>query len=136
MNTTLVTAGLIAIKDKQLLLAFSTNKQAFYLPGGKTDPGESTREAVIREVLEELNVDLSSQHLQLYSHITAPAFGEQAGIIMEQDCYISQLPKDPVPSAEIGELKYFNTETYRLQPRQVPGVVQVMKQLKQDGLID
>jgi hypothetical protein len=31
----LQTAGLVVIKNRKLLLAFSKNKQAFYLPGAK-----------------------------------------------------------------------------------------------------
>jgi ADP-ribose pyrophosphatase YjhB (NUDIX family) len=38
----LSTAGLILIKDKKLLLAFSKNKKAWYLPGGKVDTNESS----------------------------------------------------------------------------------------------
>src|SRR5204863_278305 len=37
MITSLPCAGLIYIEDKKLLLAFSKNKQCFYLPGGKLD---------------------------------------------------------------------------------------------------
>lgn len=36
----LPTAGLIVIKDNKLLLAYSNNKKAWYLPGGKIDLGE------------------------------------------------------------------------------------------------
>lgn len=133
---TLTTAGLIVIKDRKLLLAFSKNKQAFYLPGGKADQGESTENALRREVREELNVALDPEKVQFYTHITAPAFGELDGIIMEQDCFLYDLHQQPTPSAEIGDLRYFNTHTYGDQPQQVPGVVMVMHQLQADGLID
>lgn len=133
---TLTTAGLIVIKDRKLLLAFSNNKQAFYLPGGKADQGESTETALQREVREELNVALDPEKVRFYTHITAPAFGELNGIIMEQDCFLYDLHQQPTPSAEIGDLRYFNTHTYRDQPQQVPGVVMVMHQLQADGLID
>ena len=133
---TLTTAGLIVIKDRKLLLAFSNNKQAFYLPGGKADQGESTENALRREVREELNVALDPEKVQFYTHITAPAFGELDGIIMEQDCFLYDLHQQPTPSAEIGDLRYFSTHTYRDQPQQVPGVVMVMHQLQADGLID
>src|SRR5438552_17864455 len=88
----LVTAGLIVLNHRQLLLAYSNNKQAFYLPGGNADKGETTYQALIREIREELNVNLAPHDLEFYSHITAPAFGEKAGIIMEQDCFIAKLP--------------------------------------------
>lgn len=132
----LITAGLIVIKERRLLLAFSNNKQAFYLPGGKADKGETTQEALIREIREELNITLDQKDLEFYSHITAPAFGEDAGIVMEQDCYRCELSEEPNPSAEIGELRYFDTQSYKEQPKQAPGAIQVMKQLLEDGFID
>jgi 8-oxo-dGTP pyrophosphatase MutT (NUDIX family) len=133
---TLTTAGLIAIKDRKLLLAFSNNKQAFYLPGGKADPEESTETALRREVSEELNITLDPEKIRFYTHITAPAYGEPDGITMEQDCFLCDLHDEPTPAAEIGVLRYFTIRTYGDEPKQVPGVVMVMHQLHSDGLID
>jgi 8-oxo-dGTP pyrophosphatase MutT (NUDIX family) len=132
----LTTAGLIAIKDRKILLAFSNNKQAFYLPGGKADEGESTENALLREISEELNITLDPEKIRFYTHVTAPAFGELNGIVMEQDCFLCDLHEQPTPAAEIGDLRYFNTHSYKDQPKQVPGVVMVMHQLRTDGLID
>ena len=50
------------IKNRKLLLAFSKNKKAWYLPGGKMDDGENTRSALIREIKEELNVHVNRSH--------------------------------------------------------------------------
>lgn len=132
----LTTAGLVVIKNRKLLLAFSKNKQAYYLPGGKTDPGETTVSALIREVKEELNIQLNEKELAFYMHVTAPAFGEANGIIMEQDCFLHDLQQTPHPNAEIGSVRFFDIAGYRLEPAQVPGVIMVMEQLKKDKLID
>jgi 8-oxo-dGTP diphosphatase len=40
----------LRIKDKQVLGARSKGKDAYYIPGGKREPGESDEEALIREV--------------------------------------------------------------------------------------
>ena len=133
---TLTTAGLVVVKDRKLLLAFSNNKKAFYLPGGKADEGETTEAALHREISEELNVTLDPGKVRFYTHITAPAFGEQNGIIMQQDCFLYDLQEQPRPAAEIGDLRYFDTRTYREQPHQAPGVVMIMHQLQADNLID
>jgi 8-oxo-dGTP pyrophosphatase MutT (NUDIX family) len=133
---TLITAGLIVVKDRKLLLAFSNNKQAYYLPGGKTDVGETTKDTLLREIREELNVSLEAAQLQFYTHISAHAFGERWGTIMEQDCYFGHLPSLPQPSAEIAALDWFDTAAYRAQRRRASGVVMVMQQLRRDGLID
>ncbi|MBS1567689.1 MAG: NUDIX domain-containing protein [Bacteroidetes bacterium] len=130
------TAGLVVIKDKKLLLAYSNNKQAFYLPGGKVDKGETAPQALIREIMEELNIVLEEERLQYYTHITAPAYGENKGIIMEQDCYRYELEETPSPNAEIGSVEYFDSRSYPSQPAQVPGVIMILEQLKRDGLVN
>jgi len=130
------TAGLVVIKNRKLLLAFSNNKQAFYLPGGKIDAAETAVEGLIREIREELNVELNESGLQYYTHITAPAFGEKTGIIMEQDCFLYDLQETPEPNAEIGVLEYFDIAAYSLQPQQVPGVVMILEKLKKENKID
>src|SRR5271167_3898231 len=131
----LITAGLVVIKNRKLLLAFSKNKKAWYLPGGKIDEEESTLAALIREIKEELNILLKNEELKFYTHISAPAFGEYPEIIMEQDCFFHDLLLTPIPNVEIKSLKYFDRDSYRSET-QVPGVVLLMKKLREDDLID
>ncbi|SHF38825.1 ADP-ribose pyrophosphatase YjhB, NUDIX family [Pedobacter caeni] len=138
MNTEIVklhTAGLVVLKDQKLLLAFSGNKKAWYLPGGKIDAGETSVEAIIREVKEELNLELNREKLVLYHHITAPAYGEHTHIQMEQDCFFYDLTEEIVPSNEIDEVAYFDLQTYLQEPAQVPGVLMLFQSLERDGLI-
>lgn len=133
---TLITAGLVIVKKRKLLLAFSKNKKAWYLPSGKTEHNESTSAALIREIKEELNIDLGPDALSYYMHVSAPAFGEKNNIIMEQDCFLYELSHNPKPSAEIEAFKYFDTVDYSFEPSQVPGVIILMNQLKKDNLIN
>lgn len=130
------TAGLLVIKDRKLLLAFSTNKQCFYLPGGKVDDGETPAAALCREIDEELNTVISVNDLQFYTHITAPAYGELEGVIMEQDCFFTTAAVQPVAAAEIGALHYFTLEEYLQQPVTAPGAIMILKQLKADNYTD
>src|ERR1700734_1753721 len=101
---TLITAGLVVVKERKLLLAFSNNKKAFYLPGGKTDQGENTAEALVREMSEELNVSLDPGALRFYMHVEALAYGEKEDILMKRDCFRTELPVTPRPATEIGDL--------------------------------
>lgn len=132
----LPTAGLLIIKDRKLLLAYSKNKKCFYLPGGKIDDNETAIEGLCREIEEELNLSLNKNDLSYYTHISAPAYGEMNGVIMEQDCFLLKKDVEPIASAEIGELKYFSLEEYLLQPNTAPGAVRVLEILKKDKLID
>lgn len=127
--------GLIVVKDRKLLLAFSKNKGAWYLPGGKTDAGETPVAALQREVREELNMDLAAHTLKWYYHITAPAFGEK-DLLMKQNCFLHELEQTPRPSAEIAAVRFFDLETYKKEEHQVHGVLLAFEKLQQDGLVD
>ena len=132
----LKTVGLLSIKDRKLLLAYSRNKQCFYLPGGKIDVDETALSSLRREIMEELNIVLEEADLEFYTHISAPAYGEEAGIQMEQDCFLVLRPIEPIPSAEISSLQYFTLQDYLLEPRQAPGAIMILEILKEKGEID
>ncbi|WP_343744909.1 NUDIX domain-containing protein [Chitinophaga sp.] len=127
--------GLIVVENRELMLAFSKNKNAWYLPGGKVDAGETPLQAMQREIREELNMDLPADSLQWYYHITAPAFGEN-NVEMRQNCFLHQLRQTPQPSAEIGAVRFFSLESYRKEQHQVRGVLLAFEKLQQDGLVD
>ena len=132
----LPTAGLLIIQNRKLLLAYSRNKKCFYLPGGKIDKGETAASALCREIAEEMNVAIDEHELKYHTHITAPAYGEETGIIMEQDCFFLHRSITPRASAEIGELKYFSLKDYLSETNRAPGAVMILEQLQKDGLID
>jgi len=132
----LPTVGLLIIQNRKLLLAYSSNKKCFYLPGGKIDEGETAASALCREISEEMNVVIDEHELKYHTHITASAYGEENGIIMEQDCFLLHRIITPRASAEIGELKYFSLSDYLLETNRAPGAVMILERLQKEGLID
>lgn len=132
----LPTVGLLMIQNRKLLLAYSRNKKCFYLPGGKIDEGETAAMALCREIAEEMNITIDQDELKYHTHITAPAYGEEDGIIMEQDCFFLHRSIVPQASAEIGELKYFSLDDYLSEPNRAPGAVMILERLQLEGLID
>jgi 8-oxo-dGTP pyrophosphatase MutT (NUDIX family) len=134
--TLLPCAGLLHIENKKLLLAFSSKKQCFYLPGGKIDANETATAALCREVMEEMNVVISESDLEFYTHISAPAYGEKEGVLMEQDCFMLHKKISPIPSAEVELLQYFSVEAYKIQLNQAPGAIMILEQLQKAGLIN
>lgn len=129
----LKTAGLIVVKGNKLLLAFSKNKNAWYLPGGKVDAGETSLQSIQREIEEELNVKIDISLLKYYCQITAPAYGEESHIIMLQDWY--ELKQEISPGNEIGAAKYFDRDSYAQEAIQVAGVLEVFERLATDKII-
>jgi len=132
----LQTAGLVVVKENKLLLAYSKNKNAWYLPGGKVDAGETSKTALKREIEEELNFTLNPEELKYYCHINAPAYGENRNIIMEQDCFLYTLTEEVQPSNEIGGVKFFDYETYLSEPAQVVGVIEIFDRLHEDKILN
>jgi len=127
------TAGLLVVKANQLLLAFSKNKKAWYLPGGKTDQPETSLESLIREVEEELGVRLTEKDVRYYYHISAPAYGEAGQTMMEQDCFLGPCDRPYQAQNEIGAIRYFSYADYKAQTPIVPGVIQAFEKLISDG---
>jgi len=130
------TAGLVTLQDRKLLLAYSKRKQAFYLPGGKLDEGEDAVTALTREIKEELSIAVLPDELVFYCHISAPAYGEQPPVIMEQDCFLYTLKSVPVVNAEIEEIGFFSYGEFRNELIQVPGVELLFRQLVIDDKVD
>lgn len=122
------------LHNNRLLLTFSKNKKAWYLPGGKLDKNESSLEALVREIKEELSLELNSKELTFYTHISAPAYGED-NLQMEQDCFLYDLKTEIKPTNEIEAIKYFSFDEYKKEEIQVIGVLQVFEQLNKDRLI-
>jgi NAD+ diphosphatase len=63
INSSAAVAALIFNKEGKLLLtrrAFDPDKGKYDLPGGFVDPGESAEEALIRELKEELGIEVKS----------------------------------------------------------------------------
>lgn len=120
------TAGLVVIQEHKLLLAYSNNKKAWYLPGGKIDKGEDSKTALIREIEEELSLVLDPKRLSFLHHVIAPAYGEKLNIMMQQDCYSYELNDEKIEATnEIGAVRYFSLEEYKKEEIQVPGVLMV-----------
>ncbi len=131
----LPTAGLLVIENNKLLLTFNKNKKAWYLPGGKIDEGENSKSALIREIKEELSLDLVKEDLNFYCHITAEAYGE-LNLLMEQDCFLYDLNEEIIPTNEIEAYNYFTFEEYLQEEIQVIGVIKVFDKLTKDHLLN
>lgn len=131
----LYTAGLIIVKENKLLLAYSKNKKAWYLPGGKLDKGETSLQAIKREISEELSIDLEDNRLKFYIRVNVPAYGERKGVMMVQDCYLYELVEEIKPGKEIGSVKFFDEHSYLEENEIVPGVIKAFENLHRDGIL-
>jgi 8-oxo-dGTP pyrophosphatase MutT (NUDIX family) len=107
---------------------------AFYLPGGKPEPGESDAEAAAREVREEVGIVLDPADLTPFTEIVAPAHNRPAGTDVRLICFTGGKTDDePRAAAEIGELAWFGeADAYRC----APAIRLLIAELVRAGLID
>lgn len=101
----------IYIKDRKILSTRSIGKDAWYIPGGKREKGESDNEALIREVKEELSVDLLPETIHYLNTFKAQAHGKPVGVFVQMTCYTADFTGELTPSAEIEEMTYHTSDT-------------------------
>lgn len=100
---TFVVAAVAFVREGQLLTVRKNGTQRFMLPGGKLEPGESAHDAAVREVREEIGVEISD--LTLLGEFCADAANEP-GHRVESTVYLAALPGEPVAAGEIAELRW------------------------------
>ncbi len=98
----------IEIKNKQILSTRSFGKDKYYIPGGKRELGESDNEALIREIKEELSVDLIESSIRLVGVFESQAHGQAEGVIVKMTCYKADYVGEIKNAAEIEEIKWLN----------------------------
>ncbi|MCH2056585.1 MAG: NUDIX domain-containing protein [Thalassotalea sp.] len=97
------------IKDKKVLCTRSKGKETYYIPGGKRDPGEGDREALIREIKEELSVDINANGVEYYGTFNAQADGKPEGTMVKVTCYQAGFTGELSVDSEIEEMAWLDS---------------------------
>lgn len=100
--------ALIYVKDGKVLTTLSKGKDTYYMPGGKREPGESDNETLIREIKEELSVDIIEGTIKFYGTFEAQAAGKAEGILVTMTCYMAEFTGTLCPAAEIDKFDWFD----------------------------
>ncbi|MDV8024412.1 NUDIX domain-containing protein [Rhodococcus sp. IEGM 1330] len=112
----------------------SVGKSAFYMAGGKIDPGETAEQALHREIREEL--DSAVVGARLLGVFECEAWGHPPGTPLEITCFVADLSEEPSPTSEIAEIRYFTRDEYAAMPDVAPGSLMVFDRMKALDLID
>jgi len=107
----------ICLKDSKVLLAFSEGKEKPYFPGGQRESGENDVETLIREVKEELDVDIKVDTIHYFGTWSAQAYGKPEGAIVKSTCYMADFTGKLKPSSEVVKfvwLDYSNRDSITL----------------------
>lgn len=90
--------------DGQVLGTRSKGKDKYYIPGGKREGDESDLETLIREVKEELSVDIVPDSAKLYGVFEAQAHGKAEGVLVRMTCYTAAFSGQLAADSEIAEI--------------------------------
>lgn len=123
----------ILIKDKKILVTLSKGKDTWYIPGGKREAGETDHQALVREVKEELTVDLIESTIKKYGVFEAQAHGKPLGTVVRMTCYQADYKGEMNPSSEIEKMDFFS---YDQIDNVSPVDVLIFEDLKEKGLIE
>jgi 8-oxo-dGTP diphosphatase len=125
--------GWLLIQDRKVLMVRSKGKDKFYAPGGKRELRESDEQALVREIKEELGVDLvpsTIKHLQTFK---AQAHGQPEGVFVQIVGYGADYTGELKPQSEIEDMTWFTSADHARATE--PGKL-ILSWLQEQGLID
>ncbi|WP_082393059.1 NUDIX hydrolase [Nocardia arizonensis] len=126
---TLTSVAWLCVENGRVLAVRTEGRDAFYLPGGKPESGETLARALVREVREELGVDIDENGITPEVTITAAAHG-RPGVLVEMHCFRAPGRGTPAPAAEIAEMAWFGPDDL---PRCAPAVQRALHHLTAVG---
>lgn len=122
----------IDVRDHKVLSTLSKGKDTWYIPGGKREKGETDKEALMREVKEELSVDLVSDSIVYYGTFEAQAHGKSEGTVVRMTCYTGNYKGQFHASSEVAEFRYVD---FSWKEKSSPVDTLIFDDLKSKGLL-
>ncbi len=96
----------IHLANQRILSTRSKGKEVYYIPGGKREQGESDQEALVREIKEELSVDLEETSIAYLGTFKAQADGHPKGVMVQMTCYTAAYTGTLKAASEIEEMRW------------------------------
>lgn len=110
---------LVVESNDYLLLVQARNREKYYFAGGKIDANESHREALKREVQEELQIDLPESSFVYLQTVVGEAY-PQENTQTELNCYCTTINinwDSIVPDQEITDMQWIHkSERHKIAP--------------------
>ncbi|ALD14050.1 NTP pyrophosphohydrolase [Clavibacter capsici] len=102
-------AALALIRDRRVLMVRVAGQDVLYLPGGKIEPGEGARQALVREASEEVGLDIDPASIEDLFTVLAEAHGVHEGRLVSMTVYRAEpragTRQEPVASGEVAEVE-------------------------------
>lgn len=114
----------IIIRERQVLATRSKGKSFYIQPGGKPEGNETDAQAVIRELREEMGIEVSEDNLEVIGTYYAEAAGQNGKRLKLVAYLVKNFTGIPQPQSEVEEIRGFTS--------QLPDGVELASILKHD----
>lgn len=120
------------LSDGKILSTRSKGKDKYYIPGGKREGAETDLETLVREVKEELSVQIIESTAVFYGIFTAQAHGKAEGVQVKMTCYTAEFEGKLRADSEIAEIVWL---TYNDLEQISPVDKLIFEDLHEKGLL-
>ncbi len=128
-------AGVI-VSQRKLLVTRGRGKEHFIAPGGKLEPGETARQALVRELQEELQIEVREEDLTEFGKFRHVAAGKENTFVNMEVFTVKEWSGEIVASREVEEVGWITSgDLERLKVGSI-FASEVVPRLKERGLID
>ncbi len=103
-------AGGVIILGEKVLVARSKDKDFFVTPGGKIEAGETPKEALARELLEELRIIVKEQDMVEFGTYSTGAVGGSHKKLRMDAFLVKSWSGQIEPDNEIEEVKWLGSD--------------------------
>src|SRR5580700_5853198 len=97
-------AGGIIIQARHLLVERSKGKEFFIAPGGSVEEGETPKQALVRELMEEFKIEVSQEDLAFFGTFRAQAAGQEDKVIQMDIFTVNKWTGEPTADNEVEEI--------------------------------
>jgi 8-oxo-dGTP diphosphatase len=128
-------AGGIIIRDRKLLLTRSKGKDFYVAPGGKLENNETPKQALARELTEEVMITVNESDLVEFGSFRAIAAGSDDKTLIMDVYTVNKWDGMINPSSEIEEIRWVTSKTDGIQIGSI-FEHEIIPRLSSAGLID
>jgi 8-oxo-dGTP pyrophosphatase MutT (NUDIX family) len=129
-------SGGIIIENKKLLLTKSKGKDVYVAPGGKLEANETPKGSLVRELKEELNLDIAENDLEEFGDFYANAAGNEDRLLRMDVFVVKKYSGKIEVGREVEEIAWVDSN---IPKGMLVGSIfehEVIPRLKKEGLIN
>lgn len=129
-------AGAVIIRDRKVLMTRTRGKEIFVNPGGKLEEGETSSQALIRELGEELGITVAEGDFEPFGTFHAQAAYDPGKSVTMDVFLVHRWKGEIVPQREIEELAWIDSKLP--SGVSIGSIMQyeVLPRLRERGMID